>query len=133
MATVTLISYEQASPEVRAIYDDIRAVRQTDYINHFWQALAHQPENLRRVWDQVKGVMGAGALDPLTKELIYLAVSITNSCSYCIHSHTAAARLKGLTPEQYAEFIAVVGLAQQTNGIVTALQVPVDARYQSGS
>jgi AhpD family alkylhydroperoxidase len=129
MATVTLIEYADASPEVRAIYDDIRAVRQTDYINNVWKALAHQPDNLRRVWRQVKDVMQPGVLDPLTKELVYLAVSITNGCSYCIHTHTAAARAKGMTDAQHQELLAVVGLAHQTNAVVTSLQVPVDERY----
>lgn len=131
MATVPLLEYDDASPEVRAIYDDIRAVRRTDYINHFWKALAHQPDNLRRVWSTVKEVMGPGALDPLTKELLYIAVSIANGCDYCVRTHTAAAAAKGLTRAQYQELIAVVGLAHQTNGIATGLQVPIDERFAS--
>jgi AhpD family alkylhydroperoxidase len=126
MTTVSLIDYADASAEVRAIYDDIRAVRKTDFINNFWKALAHDPAQLRRTWEQVKAVMAAGALDPLTKELIYIAVSVANGCEYCIHSHTAAARAKGLNDAQHAELVAVIGLAHQTNGLVTALQVPVD-------
>ncbi len=132
MATVTLLEYKDAPPEVRAVYDDICRTRKTDDVNQFWKALAHQPENLKRVWEQMKQVMGAGSLDPLTKELIYLAVSVTNGCTYCIHSHTAAARAKGLTDAQYQEFVGVVGLAQQTNAIVTALQVPTDPRFLAG-
>jgi len=130
MTTVSLIEYVDASAEVRAVYDDIRAVRKTDYINNFWKALAHDPAQLRRTWEQVKAVMGTGALDPLTKELIYIAVSVANGCGYCIHSHTAAARAKGLSEAQHAELIAVIGLAHQTNGLVTTLQVPVDDAFK---
>ena len=126
MTTVSLIEYSDANAEVRAVYDDIRAVRKTDFINNFWKALAHDPAQLRRTWEQAKAVMGAGALDALTKELIYIAVSVANGCEYCIHSHTAAARAKGLSDAQHAELVAVIGLAHQTNGLVTSLQVPVD-------
>lgn len=131
MATVALVEYDEAPPEVRAVYDDIRAVRGTDHINNFWKALAHQPENLRRVWTHVKDVMAPGALDPLTKELLYIAVSIANGCDYCVRTHTAAATTKGLSRAQYEELIAVVGLAHQTNALATGLQVPVDERYAS--
>ena len=129
MATVKLIEYEAASAEVRAVYDDIRATRKTDFINNFWQALAHNPAQLKRTWEAVKEVMSAGELDSLTKELIYIAVSVANSCDYCIHSHTAAARAKGMTEGQYAELLAVIGMAHQTNGLVTTLKVPVDDAF----
>jgi len=130
MTTVSLIEYADASAEVRAVYDDIRAVRKTDSVNNFWKALAHDPAQLRRTWEQVKAVMSPGALDALTKELIYIAVSVANGCEYCIHSHTAAARAKGLSDAQHAELVAVIGLAHQTNGLVTSLQVPVDDAFK---
>ena len=130
MATVKLIEYDDASPEVRAIYDDLRAVRKTDFINNFWKALANQPDNLKRVWEGLKEVMVAPSeLDPLTKEMLYIAVSIANNCDYCIHSHTATAFAKGMTNGQYQDLIAVVGMAHQTNGIANALKVPVDDLY----
>jgi AhpD family alkylhydroperoxidase len=115
MATVALIEYEDASPEVRAVYDDIREVRQTDFINNFWKGLANNPAQLRRTWEQIKAVMAPGAIDAMTKEMIYVAVSVANACEYCIHSHTAAARAKGMTDEQYNELLAIIGLAHQTN------------------
>lgn len=126
MATVALIEYEDAAPAVRAVYDDIRAVRGTDFINNFWKGLANNPEQLRRTWEGVKEVMAPGALDPLTKELVYIAVSVANKCEYCIHSHTAAARAKGMTDAQYAELMSVIGMAHSTNGLVTTMQLPVD-------
>ena len=126
MATTRLIEYDEASPEVRAVYDDIRTTRKTDFINNFWRALAVNPAQLRRTWDGAKAVMAPGALDALTKEFIYIAVSVANQCEYCIHSHTAAARAKGMSEDQYAELIAVIGMAHSTNGLVTAMQVPVD-------
>ncbi len=129
MATITLIEYEDASPEVKAVYDDLRAVRQTDYINNFWKALANHPDTLKRVWAGLKEVMGPGEIDSLTKEMLYIAVSIANNCDYCIHSHTANAFAKGMTPGQYQELMAIVGMAHQTNGIATGLKVPVDERY----
>ena len=130
MATVKLIEYEDASPEVKAVYDDLRAVRKTDFINNFWKALANQPDNLKRVWEQLKVVMlTPGELDPLTKEMLYIAVSIANNCDYCIHSHTATAFAKGMTAGQYQELISVVGMAHQTNGIANGLKVPVDEEY----
>jgi AhpD family alkylhydroperoxidase len=132
MATVSLIEYEDASPAVRAVYDDIRAVRKTDYINNFWKALANQPETLARVWASLKEVMGAGELDPLTKEMLYIAVSIANNCDYCIHSHTASAFAKGMSARQYEELLAVVAMAHQTNALATALKVPVDEAYWVG-
>ncbi|AXQ95780.1 carboxymuconolactone decarboxylase family protein [Cereibacter azotoformans] len=132
MATVRLLTDEEAArdPRVAAVFADIRATRNTDFINNFWRALATQPELLESTWARLRQVMAPGALDPLTKELIYIAVSVTNGCSYCAHSHTAAARAKGLTEAQEAEFLAVLGMAAQTNQLVTALQVPVDPEFQ---
>ena len=130
MATVPLIEYEDASAEVRAVYDDIKEVRQTDFINNFWKGLANNPAQLRRTWEQIKAVMAPGALDPLTKEMIYVAVSVANSCEYCIHSHTAAARAKGMTEEQFGELLAVIGLAHHTNGLVSTLQLEVDDAFK---
>lgn len=129
-ASLTPIEYADASPEVRAIYDDIMASRNTDWINNFWKYLAQDPHNLRRIWSDLKEVMGAGTLDPLTKELIYVAVSITNGCRYCIASHGASARAKGMTAEQHGELLAIVGLANQTNRLAVALDVPVDDRFR---
>ena len=130
MATVKLIEYDVADPAVRAVYDDIRATRQTEFINNFWKALANNPDQLKRTWESAKAVMATGALDALTKELIYIAVSVANSCQYCTHSHTAAARAKGMTAQQHAELLAVIGMAHQTNGLVTAMQVDVDAVFK---
>lgn len=130
MTTVQLIEYEQAEAAVRAVYDDIRQTRKTDFINNFWKALAHNPEQLKRSWESAKAVMAPGALDPMTKELIYIAVSVANSCEYCIHSHTAAARAKGMSEAQYAELLAVIGLAHHTNGLVATLQVEVDEIFK---
>ena len=130
MATVELVEYAQASPAVREVYDDIRATRKTDFINNFWKALAVNPAQLARTWQAAKAVMAPGALDPLTKELIYIAVSVANKCEYCIHSHTAAARAKGMTQDQYGELLAVIGMAHSTNGLVTTLQVPVDEVFK---
>lgn len=129
MSTVTLIHYEDASPEVRAVYDDIKRARNVPDVNNFWKALAHSPETLRRTWEAIKEVMQPGALDPLTKELLYIAVSVANNCDYCIHSHSAAARAKGMTEAQYGELLAVVGMASQTNALATAMQVPVDPKF----
>ncbi len=127
------IEYADASPEVRAIYDDIMATRQTDWINNFWKVLAHHPATLRRMWDNVKQVMGPGALDPLTKELIYIAVSVTNNCQYCIASHSAAARNKGMSDEQFGELMAIIGLANDTNRLVNGYNAPIDERFKSPS
>lgn len=129
MATVKLIEYDEASPEVKAVFDDIRTTRKTDYINNFWKALAHHPETLKRTWENVRDVMVAGEIDSVTKELIYLAVSIINNCEYCVHSHTASATAKGMTPGQYQELLAVVAIATQTNALATAFQVPIDAKF----
>ncbi|RDD63475.1 carboxymuconolactone decarboxylase family protein [Ferruginivarius sediminum] len=127
---VPLIEYEQASDEVRVVYDDIMATRGTDWINNFWKVLANDPATLKRTWEQVKAVMAPGALDPLTKEMIYVAVSATNNCEYCIRSHTAGARAKGMTEAQLAELLAVVGLANQTNRLANGYQVPVDDSFR---
>lgn len=133
MATVKLWTdaEAEADPGVKAVFDDIRATRKSDFINNFWRGLANDPVALKRVWTQVKEIMGGpGALDPLVREMIYIAVSTTNGCQYCIHSHTASARAKGMTDAQYAELVAVIGLAAQTNYIVTALQIPVDEAFE---
>ena len=125
-----LIEYDDASAEVRAVYDDIMETRQVDWVNNFWKALAVDPVSLRRTWESVKEVMAPGALDPLTKELLYVAVSVTNGCEYCIASHTASARKKGMTEEQLAELLAVVGMANETNALATGYGVPVDAAFR---
>jgi AhpD family alkylhydroperoxidase len=131
MTMVKLVEYAGASPEVKAIYDDIMATRKTDWINNFWKALANHPPTLARVWADAKQVMGPGALDPLVKELVYIAVSVTNNCEYCIHSHAAAATAKGMTREQFSELMAVVGLANQTNRLANGYRIPVDERFKS--
>ena len=125
-----LIEYEDASPEVRAVYDDIRATRKTDFINNFWKALASDPATLMRTWESIKQIMAPGALDPLTKELIYIAVSVTNQCPYCIASHTASARDKGMTEEMFHEVMAVVGMANETNRLAAGYQVEIDDRFK---
>jgi AhpD family alkylhydroperoxidase len=124
------IEYEQASPIVRAIYDDIMATRRTNWVNNFWKVLAHHPDNLQRIWSNIKLVMGNGALDPLTKEMIYVAVSITNNCGYCIASHSAGARAKGMTEEQFGELLAVIGLANETNRLAVGYGVPIDEAFK---
>ena len=131
MATLGLIEYKDASPEVRAIYDDIMATRKTDWVNNFWKAIAHDPVTLRRTWESIKQVMGPGALDPLTKELIYIAVSMSNQCDYCVASHIAGARSKGMTDEQLKELIAVTGFANSNNRIVAGYQVEIDDRFRT--
>ena len=130
MATLGLIEYENATAEVRAIYDDIMATRKTDWINNFWKALAHDPATLRRTWQSVKEIMAAGALDALSKEMIYLAVSATNQCGYCIASHTAAARKAGMTDRMLAELMAVVGMANESNRLASGYQVEIDDRFK---
>ena|ERR1700758_5275189 len=132
MSTTRLWTDEEvaADPRVKAVFDDIRATRKSDFVNNFWRALANQPALLERTWFSIKKVMvEPGTLDPLTKELIYIAVSTVNSCTYCVHSHTAAARAKGLTEDQYGEFLAVVGMASETNALANALQIPVDPEF----
>jgi AhpD family alkylhydroperoxidase len=126
---VTLIEYTEASPEVRAVYDDIMKTRGVDWVNNFWKALANDPAELRRVWHNVKQVMAPGALDPLVKEMIYVAVSATNGCEYCTYSHTAAARKKGMTDPMFMELMAVTGLANETNRLANGLRVPVDKQF----
>jgi AhpD family alkylhydroperoxidase len=126
---VPLIDYADASAEVRAVYDDIMATRKTDWINNFWKVLAHDPANLKRSWEALKAVMGPGALDPLTKELIYIAVSATNGCEYCTYSHTASARAKGMTDAMLMEVLAVAGKANETNRLANALRPPVDPQF----
>lgn len=133
MSLAKLIEYQDASPAVRAVYDDIMATRKTDWINNFWKALANDPANLKRTWESVKQVMQAGALDPLVKELIYVAVSVTNNCEYCIVSHTAGARARGMTDAMWHELIAVIGMANETNRLVTAMQVPVDEKLRAAA
>jgi AhpD family alkylhydroperoxidase len=125
-----LIEYDDAPPEVRAVYDDIMETRQVDWVNNFWKALAVDPVGLRRTWESVKEVMAPGALDPLVKELLYVAVSVTNGCEYCIASHTASARKRGMTEEQLAELLAVVGMANETNALATGYGVPVDDAFR---
>ena len=132
MATVKLWTDDEvaADTRVKAVFDDIRSTRRSDFVNNFWRALANQPALLQRTWASVKQVMvEPGTLDPLTKELIYIAVSMANSCSYCVHSHTAAARAKGMTDAQYAEFLAVIGMASETNALANGMQIPVDAEF----
>jgi AhpD family alkylhydroperoxidase len=130
MATCGLIEYADASPEVRAIYDDIMATRHTDWINNFWKALAHDLPTLRRTWESIKQILAPGALDALTKEMIYLAVSATNQCSYCMASHTASARKAGMTDRMLAELMAVVGMANETNSLAAGYRVEVDERLR---
>ena len=130
MSSVKLVEYADASPEVRAVYDDIMAVRKTDYINNFWKTLASHPPTLARTWATLKSVMAPGALDALTKEMIYLAVSATNGCEYCIASHTVSARRHGMTDEMLGELMAVVGMANETNRLADGYRVEVDDAYR---
>ncbi|MEW9837241.1 carboxymuconolactone decarboxylase family protein [Mesorhizobium marinum] len=135
MATVKLWTDAEvdAAPAVKAVFDDIRATRKSDFVNNFWRGLANDPPLLKRTWEALKAVMMVdGALDPLTREMIYIAVSTANSCSYCIHSHTAAARARGMSDAQHAELLAVIGMAGQTNHLVTAMQIPVDEAFLVG-
>src|ERR1700681_2709712 len=130
MSTSGLIEYKDASPEVRAVFDDIMATRKTDWVNNFWKALAHDPVTLRRTWESIKQVMAPGALDALTKELIYVAVSVTNNCGYCIATHTASAQKKGMTDAMFTELMAVIGMANETNGLATGYQVEIDDQFK---
>src|SRR5436305_4985157 len=130
MATLGFIEYADASPEVRAVYDDIMATRETDWINNFWKALARDPATLRRTWESIKEIMRPGALDPLTKELIYVAVSATNQCPYCIASHTAGAGKAGMTDAMFAELMAVVGIANETNRLASGYRVEIDEKFR---
>ena len=129
MATLGLVEYQDASPEVRAVYDDIMATRKTDWINNFWKALARDPVTLRRTWHSIKEIMAPGALDALTKEMVYLAVSATNQCGYCIASHTAAARKAGMSDAMFAELMSVTGMANETNRLASGYQVEIDDRF----
>jgi AhpD family alkylhydroperoxidase len=131
MSTLGFIEYEKASPEVRAVYDDIMATRKTDKVTNFWKALAHDPVRLKRTWQDTKEIMAAGVLDPMVKELIYVAVSITNQCDYCIAAHTASARKKGMTEAIFNEMLAVVGLANENNRLVAGLQVEIDEHLKA--
>lgn len=131
MSYYKIIEYAEASPEVRAVYDDIMATRKVDWVGNFWKVLANDPPALKRTWEGIKQVMGPGALDPVTKELIYIAVSVTNQCEYCIASHTASARKKGMTDQQFKELISIVGMANLTNKAVSGYQVEIDERYKS--
>jgi len=131
MAMHSLIEYAEAGPEVRAVYDDILATRKTDWINNFWKALANDPATLKRTWESIKQIMAPGALDPLTKEMLYIAVSVTNQCPYCIASHTASARNKGLTNAMFHELMAVVGMANETNRLVAGYHVVIDENFKT--
>jgi AhpD family alkylhydroperoxidase len=130
LSLVTLIEYADASPEVRAVYDDIMRTRGTDWVNNFWKALANRPAELKRIWENVKQVMAPGALDPLVKEMVYVAVSATNGCEYCTYSHTAAARKKGMSDAMFMELMAVVGLANETNRLANGFRIDVDQQFK---
>jgi len=130
MSTSGLIEYKDASPEVRAVFDDIMATRKTDWVNNFWKALAHDPVTLKRTWESIKQIMAPGALDALTKEMIYVAVSVTNQCGYCIASHTGSARKKGMSEAMFAELMAVVGMANETNRLAAGYQVEIDEQFR---
>jgi AhpD family alkylhydroperoxidase len=130
LSLVTLIEYADAGPEVRAVYDDIMKTRGVDWINNFWKGLANRPAELKRVWENVKQVMAPGALDPMVKEMVYLAVSVTNGCEYCTYSHNAAARKKGMTEAMFMELMAVVGLANETNRLSDGLRIDVDRQFK---
>jgi AhpD family alkylhydroperoxidase len=133
MSTTTLLSDDEMTAEAAAVIADIRKTRGTGFINNFWRALAHDPPLLKATWERLKVVMGPGEIDPLTKEMIYIAVSVANNCSYCVHSHTATARAKGLSEAQYGELLAIVGMASQTNALSNALQVSVDGVFDAGA
>jgi AhpD family alkylhydroperoxidase len=132
MPMVRMVDYKDATPDVRAVYDDIMASRKTDWVNNFWKTLANHPPTLRRIWAGVKEVMAPGRLDPLTKEMIYVAVSATNNCEYCLHSHIASARAKGMSDEMLGELLAVTGMANQTNRLANGYQIPVDGQFKTG-
>ncbi len=130
MAIFGLVEYKDASPEVKVVYDDIMATRKTDWINNFWKAIAHDPVLLKRTWQDIKQIMAPGALDAATKEMVYLAVSVSNQCSYCIASHTAGARKAGMTDAQFKELMSIVGMANETNKLVTGYQVEIDEKFK---
>ncbi|HSS98116.1 MAG TPA: carboxymuconolactone decarboxylase family protein [Terriglobales bacterium] len=131
MATLGLVEYKDASPEVKAVYDDIMATRKTDWINNFWKALANDPVSLKRTWESIKQIMAPGALDAVTKEMIYVAISVSNQCDYCIASHIASAKKKGMTDEMFRELMAVVGMANETNRLVAGYQVEIDPQFKT--
>ena len=133
MSIFGLIEYDEASPEVRAVYDDIMTTRRTDWVNNFWKAIAHDPGLLKRTWEDIKQIMAPGALDPLTKEMIYVAVSVSNQCNYCIASHTAGAGKAGMTDAMFKELISVVGMANETNRLVAGYQVEIDEQFKTPS
>jgi len=130
MPAFGLIEYADASPEVRAVYDDIMATRKVDWINNFWKALANDPATLKRTWEDIKQIMALGALDPLMKEMLYVAVSVSNGCEYCIASHTAAARKKGMTDAMFHELMSVVGMANESNRLANGYRIPVDEQFK---
>jgi AhpD family alkylhydroperoxidase len=130
VSTVKVLQDDELSPDAAAVFADIRAIRKTDFVNNFWRTLAHDPALLKRTWESVKQVMAPGALDPLTKEMIYIAVSAAQSCEYCVRSHTAAARAKGMSDQQLMELVAIVGMAAETNRLAIALQTPVDDAFR---
>ena len=132
MSTVKLIEYDMASDEVKSVYDDIMSVRKSDWVNNFWKALANQPRLLQDTWNTIKSVMAPGSIDPLTKEMVYIAISASNSCNYCTNSHTAAARAKGMTDEMLMELMAIVGMANKTNALANGLQIEIDEPYKNG-
>jgi len=132
VSTVKLIEYNMASDEVKSVYDDIMSVRKSDWVNNFWKALANQPRLLKDTWNTIKSVMAPGSIDPLTKEMVYIAVSASNSCNYCTNSHTAAARAKGMTDEMLMELMAIVGMANKTNALANGLQIEIDEPYKNG-
>ena len=132
MSTVKLIEYNMASDEVKSVYDDIMSVRKSDWVNNFWKALANQPRLLKATWNTIKSVMAPGSIDPLTKEMVYIAISASNSCNYCTNSHTAAARAKGMTDEMLMELMAIVGMANKTNALANGLQIEIDEPYKNG-
>ena len=132
MSTVKLIEYNMASDEVKSVYDDIMSVRKSDWVNNFWKALANQPRLLKDTWNTIKSVMAPGSIDTLTKEMVYIAISASNSCNYCTNSHTAAARAKGMTDEMLMELMAIVGMANKTNALANGLQIEIDEPYENG-
>ena len=132
MSTVKLIEYNMASDEVKSVYDDIMSVRKSDWVNNFWKALANQPRLLKDTWNTIKSVMAPGSIDPLTKDIVYIAISASNSCNYCTNSHTAAARAKGMTDEMLMELMAIVGMANKTNALANGLQIEIDEPYKNG-
>lgn len=132
MSTVRLLRDDELSEEASAVFADIRATRNSDFVNNFWRALAHDPVTLKRTWESMKAVMGPGVLDPKVKEMIYIAVAVAHSCPYCVHSHTASARAKGMSEAEFQELLAIIGMASETSRLVTALGVPIDEAYDVG-